>query len=288
MRRVPPSPGPGSGGPLPGGPEAPGGPEPGPGPDDTREAARIALAGLLLYPLLVWGFASRTPLGIVDALYLAGLVELLPILALAQLPLVGRAEIDRLEAYLGSAVVLSVVGTGAVLAGWEGPGPVAMGIAHFDGAGLVQWTLFLLGAVAALQVVILLLGRWIPLSESPLVEELLPVSLAERVAWVGVSFVAGFAEELAFRGFAIPSLAPILGGSWAAVAFTSVVFGLLHAYQGAVGIVRTALFGGVVGAVFVHTGTLWPAIAAHVTFDLVVGLWLGRRILEASKARTRE
>jgi membrane protease YdiL (CAAX protease family) len=59
---------------------------------------------------------------------------------------------------------------------------------------------------------------------------------------------------------------------------TSAVFGVLHAYQGSLGMVRTAVLGGVLAWGFLASGSLWPAIAAHAVIDVVAGTLLADRL----------
>ena len=89
--------------------EEPGAPKvpPGPSPEDARDATRIALAGVGLFPLLTWGFVARLDFSLLDALYVSALFGVLPFLSVAQLPLVGSVPIDRMTAYLNSATVLA-------------------------------------------------------------------------------------------------------------------------------------------------------------------------------------
>ncbi len=84
---------------------------------------------------------------------------------------------------------------------------------------------------------------------------------------------------MAYRGYAIAVLAPIVGNVWGAAVLSSCVFGLLHAYQGALGVVRTCLLGLCLAASFILSGSLWPAIIAHAAVDLIGGLVLGERML---------
>jgi membrane protease YdiL (CAAX protease family) len=60
---------------------------------------------------------------------------------------------------------------------------------------------------------------------------------------------------------------------------TSVVFGILHGYQGLLGTVRTTLMGGTLAWGFLASGSLLPAIVAHTLIDLVAGLLLGDWLL---------
>jgi membrane protease YdiL (CAAX protease family) len=142
----------------------------------------------------------------------------------------------------------------------------------------VEATLATLAAAAALVGMVEAVRRGLGLAESDLLTRLLPRTPRERTLFAGLTLVAGWGEEVAFRGYAIPALAPLLGGGWGAAAFTSAVFGVLHAYQGPVGIVRAGLLGLILAVPFLVLGNLWPSVAAHVVIDLVGGLWLGPRL----------
>ena len=76
---------------------------------------------------------------------------------------------------------------------------------------------------------------------------------------------------MAFRGYAIPAVSVAGGAVPMALALTSAAFAVLHSYQGVLGVVRTGVVGVIMGAVFLHTGSLWPLIVAHVVIDLAVG-----------------
>ena len=76
----------------------------------------------------------------------------------------------------------------------------------------------------------------------------------------------------------IPVLAPVLGTLPAAF-LSTVVFGIMHGYQGSMGIARTMLMGGVLAWGFLASGSLWPPIIAHVLIDLLAGIVLGERLL---------
>ena len=69
------------------------------------------------------------------------------------------------------------------------------------------------------------------------------------------------------------------GSASAALALTSAAFAVLHSYQGVLGVVRTGVVGVIMGMVFLHTGSVWPGIVAHVLIDLAVGFVLADRLL---------
>jgi len=76
------------------------------------------------------------------------------------------------------------------------------------------------------------------------------------------------------------TLTLLLGWSWGAALLSSTLFGLLHAYQGWLGIVRTAALGFVLAASFIITGALWPAILAHAILDVMAGVFLGESLVK--------
>jgi len=272
--------GPGGGPPRGAGGDAPG--EPG---DAFKEARRLALAGIVLFPVAVVGFHLRLDFGLVPSIFLALLLELVPALSVAQLPVVGVMPIDRMTAYLNSSYLLAFLGSAALVLGWLDPGLEAMGLEAPDPTTLVLWCGALVVATGALQALSWAVTRWTPLEETELVRQLLPRTRLEKLAFVAVSLIAGLCVALAFRGYAIPMLADALGGPWPAVAFTSVLFGALHAYQGPLGIARTALLGAAFGASFVLSGSLWPAIVVHAAIDVAVGLGVGELLLGPEEAR---
>jgi membrane protease YdiL (CAAX protease family) len=101
---------------------------------------------------------------------------------------------------------------------------------------------------------------------------LLPNNGAERLGFVLISLTAGICEETLYRGFMIrflhegPAALPIA----AALAASSLFFGLGHIYQGVGGVIRTGLAGAVFGLLFLVTGSLIPGIVLHALVDLQV------------------
>jgi membrane protease YdiL (CAAX protease family) len=107
---------------------------------------------------------------------------------------------------------------------------------------------------------------------------LLPHTKHEFNMFIAASLTAGVCEEFLFRGFFIVILAPELGW-WPSAALALVVFGVLHAYQGKAGIVRTALVGALMTFVLVATQSLMTAMALHALIDGGSGLvtWIALR-----------
>ena len=245
-----------------------------------EEVGRWVAAGLLLYPVVVWGLAFRFELPVLDAAFLGALVAVLPTLAVAQIPLAVGARVDRVPAYVASALTISALALAAAGLGYRRGGWTALGLGAFPLRDWAVWSGALLLASAA--VVLLLHGvrRRLGIPESPLLKELIPQTRREKWTFAALSFAAGVGEEVAFRGYALTTFGDFLGGAWGAALFTSVVFGLLHAYQGPIGMARTTGLGFVLAASFVASGSLWPAITAHVALDLLGGLLWGDRLTD--------
>jgi len=88
--------------------------------------------------------------------------------------------------------------------------------------------------------------------------------IALFVVWV----TAAFFEEMVFRGFALDRLVHLLGEGrvmiLAASGLNAVGFGLVHAYQGPMGIIQTGVIGFIFSLFWFATGrNLWALIVAH-------------------------
>ena len=84
-----------------------------------------------------------------------------------------------------------------------------------------------------------------------------------------ISLLAGFGEELLFRGFLQQLIADWIGGPtgmWAGLAVGAVVFGLLHAITPMYAVVA-CLIGLYLGWLWLATGNLLAPITAHAVYD---------------------
>ncbi|MEP6922722.1 MAG: CPBP family intramembrane glutamic endopeptidase [bacterium] len=84
--------------------------------------------------------------------------------------------------------------------------------------------------------------------------------------------LAAFAEEMVFRGYLMNRFADLAGGTrnaWiVSLVVGNVLFGLVHLYQGASGVIAIGLTGLLFGALYLATGrNLWVAIIAHGVND---------------------
>ncbi len=235
-----------------------------------------AMAALLLATL---GLNLRLGVGLAPAFLTGFLVFVLPFFSVAQLSAFDGRPMDRPGVYAGSALMLVLLTMMALVVGALGPGLAAMGLGGIDLATLGWATLRLGGATAVLMLVFHGIAKVAGISESRLLRELLPRNAHERRLFGGLSLLAGFGEEVVFRGFLLAVLTPALGDPWTALLASSLAFGVLHVYQGPFGVLRTAMLGGLLGASVILEGTLWPAVLVHALVDLVGGLVVGPRMV---------
>jgi membrane protease YdiL (CAAX protease family) len=106
---------------------------------------------------------------------------------------------------------------------------------------------------------------------------LFPQTPAENHLFDMVSVTAGVCEEILYRGLLLATLVSLVG-TWPAVAISSVIFGLGHAYQGISGIAKTGLAGLVLALLTVFSGSLFIAIVFHAIVDLTSGRLLGKAL----------
>jgi len=88
--------------------------------------------------------------------------------------------------------------------------------------------------------------------------------------------LAAFGEEIVFRGYLFRRVRDVLGderlGTVAAVAITSVLFGLIHTEQGVIGVALTTMDAVLFSFLRIKfDDNLWPAIMAH-GFSNTVGM----------------
>lgn len=101
---------------------------------------------------------------------------------------------------------------------------------------------------------------------------ILPSSQEERRWWWLVCITAGVCEEIVYRGFLLHyfHFLPFQLSLTVALVGSSVMFGIGHLYQGALGAVQTAVLGFVFGAMFIVTGNLLLPMFVHAVLDLRV------------------
>ena len=116
---------------------------------------------------------------------------------------------------------------------------------------------------------------------------LLPRNWAEIAHAAVMSLNAGFSEELYFRLLVPLLLAMLIGHAIPAFVLAALLFGIAHIYQGRAGVIASTTIGLVMVLIYLLTGTIWAAIAAHAFMDLlglVISPTLMRIFLPATPA----
>jgi membrane protease YdiL (CAAX protease family) len=139
------------------------------------------------------------------------------------------------------------------------------------------------GAVvlAALVLPVVLLRH--PLEEAPAIGDiraLLPRTRGELPYGAGLSVSAGVFEELLFR-LGLPALVfAVTGNALAAFLGATLLFGILHLYQGPLGIVFSTVLGAIFVVLYLVTGSILVPIVLHTLIDLrsmvLIPIALGR------------
>ena len=100
------------------------------------------------------------------------------------------------------------------------------------------------------------------------IRALLPRTRGELPYGAALSLNAGIFEELLFR-LGLPAVVfAVTGDALLAFAGATVVFGLLHVYQGPLGILFSTLLGVVFVGLYLVTGSILVPIVLHAVIDL--------------------
>ena len=239
---------------------------------------RFALAGLALFSVMQLMLLTIVGMPLIDTILLAFLLVGLPALAIVQAQLIGESTVERVKAYWTSIIFLSILGLACWLIGTRNGSATQIGLIRIPLSSIVAWSFSLTAGCLSIVLLFRQIAVWTGVKESVIVRQLFPQTREEKGLFVVLSAAAGFGEELAYRGYAMGMLAPLVElGS--AVALTSVAFGVSHAYQGLLGVVRAGLVGGFLAWGVIASGSIWPAVFTHALVDIVLGLILAEKIL---------
>lgn len=86
---------------------------------------------------------------------------------------------------------------------------------------------------------------------------------------IGIALLAGFCEELLFRGAIQPTLALTPLGTWGAILVTSVLFGALHGLSLAYFVLAMGI-SILLGWLYQVTGNLLAPMVLHGVYDLII------------------
>lgn len=100
------------------------------------------------------------------------------------------------------------------------------------------------------------------------IEAMLPKNGSER-GWAAIlALNAGFSEELFFRLLLPVLFFIVFGEPKLAIGLAVLTFGLVHWYQGRIGVIFTMVFGAIMSYVYLKTGSILVVMALHATVDL--------------------
>jgi len=105
---------------------------------------------------------------------------------------------------------------------------------------------------------------------------LLPVTIPELTAFLTLAVLAGFCEEIVFRGYLLRQFTAWTGNAGVGIILQGILFGLAHGYQGWKGMLVISAYGAMFGILAVLRKSLRPGIMQHGTQDAATGLiaWL--------------
>jgi len=191
----------------------------------------------------------------------------------ARLP-VERIAGTRLTVYAQTLLFLLVLATCSVVVIYKdgqslsGFGVHAGNLSRAVGPGVA--------AAAVLALAVCGLERIAGFREKDLLVYLMPVTGVEKTVYILLAIVAGFSEEIIYRGFLIDRFSTLFGSVWLAALASSALFGFSHGYQGRVGIVRSGLIGLALASLYLRTGNLVTVMVTHAAYDLIVALVFAR------------
>ncbi len=113
-----------------------------------------------------------------------------------------------------------------------------------------------------------------------------PIDATDHALWAAVSVLAGVGEEITYRGVLYWIVYQLTGSAAASVVAAATIFGVSHLVQGWRAVPVITGFAVVFHGLVMFTGSLYPAMAVHVLYDLIAGVAYGRyvRALARSKA----
>ncbi|MCU1231177.1 MAG: Abortive infection protein [Acidobacteria bacterium] len=100
----------------------------------------------------------------------------------------------------------------------------------------------------------------------------MPATRDERLLWLLVSLLAGFSEEITWRGVQTALLERVIGTLVIAILISAVMFAAAHAVQGFDGVALIGAIALVFHGLVLVTGSLYVAMAVHFLYDAIAGI----------------
>jgi membrane protease YdiL (CAAX protease family) len=137
---------------------------------------------------------------------------------------------------------------------------------------LLWWSTGTLAALIGIWIVIsALLGDNLDVVE-PLTQQ--PSGIPHWLLWMGLAISAGFCEEFVVRGYGTGFLIRWGVNRWVAAVITSILFGILHIYEGPHAVLVIAIWGFLFAIPYVRTRSIWPGVVAHTAIDAIAPLFI--------------
>jgi membrane protease YdiL (CAAX protease family) len=96
----------------------------------------------------------------------------------------------------------------------------------------------------------------------------------ELTLWLCMSAVAGFVEEIVYRGYFQQQFGRLLRNIWPGMLLSAAVFGLSHGYEGGKRMFLIFIFGAMFGTLAIWRKSLRPGMIAHGWHDGISGVLL--------------
>ena len=106
------------------------------------------------------------------------------------------------------------------------------------------------------------------------IQLLAPHGALELTLWICMSTVAGFVEEIVFRGYFQRQFSTLLRNVWIGMLASAAVFGLSHAYEGRQRMFLIFVYGAMFGTLAILRKSLRPGMMAHAWHDSFEGVIL--------------
>jgi hypothetical protein len=106
------------------------------------------------------------------------------------------------------------------------------------------------------------------------IQLLAPRNGLELGLWICMSVVAGFVEEIVFRGYFQLQFSKLLRNLWIGMLASAAIFGLSHAYEGRQRMLLIFVYGACFGTLAILRKSLRPGMMAHAWHDSFEGIIL--------------
>jgi uncharacterized protein len=162
--------------------------------------------------------------------------------------------------------------------------PVELGLAAGDPWRIAWTSIALTGLLCMNQVVGLRRITKLPEGKRgsvfAITEKIMPRNTVETLVYAALACTAGISEEFLYRGFVFMAFVRMIvnfgAPNAAAAILSSAWFSLAHLYQGRRGVITTYVVGMIFAGVRIWTGSLVPAVVAHIGIDLAAGICASR------------